>query len=117
MAPIKKSNSYLYFFGNKKSEGKGTMREILGGKGAGLAEMTEIGINVPPGFTISTEVCDIFYKNKKSLPKKIIEETEKNIIKLEAMTSKGFGDPINPLLVSCRIFDLHLFLSPQNRFL
>jgi len=102
MAPIKKSNSYLYFFGNKKSEGKGTMREILGGKGAGLAEMTEIGINVPPGFTISTEVCDIFYKNKKSLPKKIIEETEKNIIKLEAMTNKGFGDPINPLLVSVR---------------
>ena len=102
MAPIKKSNSYLYFFGNKKSEGKGTMREILGGKGAGLAEMTEIGINVPPGFTISTEVCDIFYKNKKSLPKKIIEETEKNIIKLETMTSKGFGDPINPLLVSVR---------------
>jgi len=102
MAPIKKSNSYLYFFGNKKSEGKGTMREILGGKGAGLAEMTEIGINVPPGFTISTEVCDIFYKNKKALPKKIIEETEKNIIKLETMTSKGFGDPINPLLVSVR---------------
>ena len=102
MAPIKKSNSYLYFFGNKKSEGKGTMREILGGKGAGLAEMTEIGINVPPGFTISTEVCDIFYKNKKSLPKKILEETEKNIIKLEGMTNKGFGDPINPLLVSVR---------------
>ena len=102
MAPIKKSNSYLYFFGNKKSEGKGTMREILGGKGAGLAEMTEIGINVPPGFTISTEVCDIFYKNKKALPKKIIEETEKNIIKLETMTSKGFGDPVNPLLVSVR---------------
>ena len=100
MAPIKKSNSYLYFFGNKKSEGKGTMREILGGKGAGLAEMTEIGINVPPGFTISTEVCDIFYKNKKALPKKVIEETEKNIIKLETMTSKGFGDPVNPLLVS-----------------
>ena len=102
MAPIKKSNSYLYFFGNKKSEGKGTMREILGGKGAGLAEMTEIGINVPPGFTISTEVCDIFYKNKKALPKKVIEETEKNIIKLETMTSKGFGDPVNPLLVSVR---------------
>ena len=102
MAPIKKSNSYLYFFGNKKSEGKGTMREILGGKGAGLAEMTEIGINVPPGFTISTEVCDIFYKNKKALPKKVIEETEKNIIKLETMTSKGFGNPVNPLLVSVR---------------
>ena len=102
MAPVNKSNSYLYFFGNKKSEGKGSMREILGGKGAGLAEMTEIGINVPPGFTISTEVCSIFYKNKKSLPKKIIDETEKNIIKLETMTGKGFGDPVNPLLVSVR---------------
>ena len=102
MAPVNKSNSYLYFFGNKKSEGKGSMREILGGKGAGLAEMTEIGINVPPGFTISTEVCSIFYKNKKALPKKIIDETEKNIIKLETMTGKGFGDPVNPLLVSVR---------------
>ena len=102
MAPVNKSNSYLYFFGNKKSEGKGSMKEILGGKGAGLAEMTEIGINVPPGFTISTEVCSIFYKNKKALPKKIIDETEKNIIKLETMTGKGFGDPVNPLLVSVR---------------
>ena len=102
MAPVNKSNSYLYFFGNKKSEGKGSMKEILGGKGAGLAEMTEIGINVPPGFTISTEVCSIFYKNKKALPKKIIDETEKNIIKLETLTGKGFGDPINPLLVSVR---------------
>ncbi len=102
MAPVNKSNSYLYFFGNKKSEGKGDMKEILGGKGAGLAEMTEIGINVPPGFTISTEVCSIFYKNKKALPKKIIDQTEKNIIKLETMTGKGFGDPVNPLLVSVR---------------
>ena len=102
MAPVNKSNSYLYFFGNKKSEGKGSMKEILGGKGAGLAEMTEIGINVPPGFTISTEVCSIFYKNKKALPKKIIDETEKNIIKLETLTGKGFGDPVNPLLVSVR---------------
>ena len=102
MASVNKSNSYLYFFGNKKSEGKGSMKEILGGKGAGLAEMTEIGINVPPGFTISTEVCSIFYKNKKALPKKIIDETEKNIIKLETMTGKGFGDPVNPLLVSVR---------------
>ena len=102
MAPVNKSNSYLYFFGNKKSEGKGSMKEILGGKGAGLAEMTEIGINAPPGFTISTEVCSIFYKNKKALPKKIIDQTEKNIIKLETMTGKGFGDPVNPLLVSVR---------------
>ena len=78
------------------------MKEILGGKGAGLAEMTEIGINVPPGFTISTEVCNIFYKNKKTVPKIISEEINKNIINLENMTGKGFGDSSNPLLVSVR---------------
>jgi len=102
MAPKKKTNSYVYFFGNKKADGKGSMKEILGGKGAGLAEMTEIGINVPPGFTISTEVCNIFYKNKKTVPKIISEEINKNIINLENMTGKGFGDSSNPLLVSVR---------------
>ena len=102
MAPKKKTNSYVYFFGNKKADGKGSMKEILGGKGAGLAEMTEIGINVPPGFTISTEVCNIFYKNKKAVPKIISEEINKNIINLENMTGKGFGDSSNPLLVSVR---------------
>ena len=102
MAPKKKTNSYVYFFGNKKADGKGSMKEILGGKGAGLAEMTEIGINVPPGFTISTEVCNIFYKNKKTVPKIISEEVNKNIINLENMTGKGFGDSSNPLLVSVR---------------
>ena len=55
----------VFYFGNKKSDGSGKMKDVLGGKGAGLAEMTEIGINVPPGFTISTNVCGIFYKNKK----------------------------------------------------
>ena len=76
----------------KKADGKGSMKEILGGKGAGLAEMTEIGINVPPGFTISTEVCGIFYDNKKSVPKEINQQIEENVKKLEKMTKKNFGD-------------------------
>ena len=98
----KKNNNFVYFFGNKKADGKGSMKEVLGGKGAGLAEMTEIGINVPPGFTISTAVCGIFYENKKSIPAEIIDEITKNIIKLESSTKKGFGDSKNPLLVSVR---------------
>ena len=67
MRTKRNSKKCVYFFGNKKADGNGSMKEILGGKGAGLAEMTEIGINVPPGFTISTEVCGIFYKNKRKL--------------------------------------------------
>ena len=98
----KKNNNFVYFFGNKKADGKGSMKEVLGGKGAGLAKMTEIGINVPPGFTISTAVCGIFYENKKSIPAEIIDEITKNIIKLESSTKKGFGDSKNPLLVSVR---------------
>jgi len=78
------------------------MKEVLGGKGAGLAEMTEIGINVPPGFTISTNVCDMFYKNKKQTPGTVTKEIRLNLAKLEKMTKKGFGDIKNPLLVSVR---------------
>ena len=102
MGTNKKNNNFVYFFGNKKADGKGSMKEILGGKGAGLAEMTEIGINVPPGFTISTEVCGIFYDNKKSIPKEINQQIEENVKKLEKMTKKNFGDAKNPLLVSVR---------------
>ena len=102
MGTNKKNNNFVYFFGNKKADGKGSMKEILGGKGAGLAEMTEIGINVPPGFTISTEVCGIFYDNKKSVPKEINQQIEENVKKLEKMTKKNFGDAKNPLLVSVR---------------
>ena len=65
MRTARNSKKFVYFFGNKKADGSGSMKEILGGKGAGLAEMTTIGINVPPGFTISTKVCGIFYKNKR----------------------------------------------------
>ena len=78
------------------------MKEVLGGKGAGLAEMTQIGINVPPGFTISTNVCSIFYENKKRTPKAIILEIKEHLSKLEKLTGKGFGSSRNPLLVSVR---------------
>lgn len=97
-----KTKKNVFYFGNKKSDGNGTMKEVLGGKGAGLAEMTEIGINVPPGFTISTNVCDMFYKNKKQTPGNVAKEVKLNLAKLEKMTKKGFGDIKNPLLVSVR---------------
>jgi pyruvate,orthophosphate dikinase len=97
-----KSKKYVYFFGGGKADGHGKMKDILGGKGAGLAEMTRIGISVPPGFTISTEVCRIFYENQKRIPKSIIKEINDNLAKLEKLVGKRFGDPNNPLLVSVR---------------
>jgi len=93
---------FVYLFGNGKAEGRGDMKDILGGKGAGLAEMTKIGIPVPPGFTISTEACTEFYKHRKHVPENIIEEIETNLSKLEKLMGKKLGDPDNPLLVSVR---------------
>mgnify|MGYP001773115698 CR=1 FL=1 len=93
---------YIYFFGNGKADGNGKMKDLLGGKGAGLAEMTRIGIPVPPGFTISTEVCRMFYENKKQIPSKIIKSIDESLRNLEKITGKKFGDPANPLLVSVR---------------
>ncbi|MDY6821893.1 MAG: PEP/pyruvate-binding domain-containing protein, partial [Deferribacterota bacterium] len=95
-------NKYVYFFGGGKAEGSGNMKDILGGKGAGLAEMTNIGITVPPGFTISTEGCLIYYKNNKEIPDYIWGEVLENMERLEKLTGKKFGDPSNPLLVSVR---------------
>ncbi len=89
---------YVYFF----DEGKGDMKSILGGKGAGLAEMTRIGLPVPQGFTITTEVCVEYYKNDKKYPQGLEEQTEENLKKLERVSKKVFGDSQNPLLVSVR---------------
>ena len=89
---------YVYFF----NEGKGDMKSVLGGKGAGLAEMTRIGIPVPQGFTITTEVCVEYYKNDKKYPQGLEEQIEENLKKLEQVSKKGFGDSQNPLLVSVR---------------
>jgi pyruvate, orthophosphate dikinase len=95
-------NKYVYFFGNKVAEGDGTMKELLGGKGAGLAEMTKIGLPVPAGFTITTEVCDLFYKNHRKYPAGLEKEVEENIALLEKDVGKKLGDPNDPLLVSVR---------------
>jgi pyruvate,orthophosphate dikinase len=93
---------HVYFFGNRKAEGNAKMKELLGGKGANLAEMTSLGVPVPPGFTISTLVCDEYYKNKKRWPKGLDQEIEKNLKKLEKTMGAKFGDPKKPLLVSVR---------------
>jgi pyruvate, orthophosphate dikinase len=93
---------WVYFFGAGKAEGDGEWRDVLGGKGAGLAEMTRIGLPVPGGFTISTETCDYFYKNGKKYPGELAKQVKENVAKLEKVTRKKLGDPKNPLLVSVR---------------
>ena len=93
---------YVYFFGNGVAEGRGDMKNLLGGKGANLAEMTSIGLPVPAGFTISTEVCTEFYKNDRNYPAGLKDEVVANLARIEAMMGKTFGDATNPLLVSVR---------------
>jgi len=92
----------VYYFGKKLCEGKADMKFILGGKGANLAEMTSIGIPVPPGFTISTEVCKYYYDNQQKYPKNLKKEVADYLTKLETETGKKFGNAQNPLLVSVR---------------
>jgi len=93
---------YVYFFGGGRADGDGKMKELLGGKGAGLAEMVKLGIPVPAGFTITTEVCTYYYKHNKKLPEGLTEEIKKNLVEVEKIMGSRFGDPENPLLVSVR---------------
>jgi pyruvate,orthophosphate dikinase len=93
---------YVYFFGAGKVEGDGTMKELLGGKGAGLAEMTRIGLPVPAGFTITTECCDYYLKHDRKYPASLRAEVKKNLVQLERATKKKLGDAKDPLLVSVR---------------
>ena len=95
-------NKLVYYFGDKQTEGKAEMRDLLGGKGANLAEMCNLGLPVPHGFTISTEVCTYYYNNNKSLPEKLKLEIKKNIKKIENFTKMKFGSNSNPLLLSVR---------------
>ncbi len=97
-----KKDKYVYFFGAGKAEGKTQMKALLGGKGANLAEMSAIGLPVPPGFTITTEVCELYYENGKQYPAGLDEQVEQNIKKLEKATGKTFGGGDQPLLVSVR---------------
>jgi len=92
---------YVYFFAKGKADGSAKMRDLLGGKGANLAEMANLGISVPPGFTITTEVCT-YYIEKGKYPEGLEEEIKKNLKRLEEETGKKFGDADNPLLVSVR---------------
>ena len=92
----------VYFFGGNQTEGNAEMRDLLGGKGANLAEMTTLGIPVPPGFTIATKGCDLYYRNNRQLPQVILDQVDENLKKLEDLTGKKLGDPKNPLLVSVR---------------
>ena len=91
-----------YFFGNGKAEGSAKDKVLLGGKGANLAEMTNIGLPVPPGFTISTECCAAYYKNGEKFPAGLEQQIDESIKLLEKALGKKLGDPVNPLLVSCR---------------
>src|SRR5438876_1177248 len=93
---------YVYFFGGGKAEGRADMKELLGGKGANLAEMTNIGLPVPAGFTITTEVCTYYYEHNKTYPPELKAEVQEAMRKTETAMGAKFGDAKNPLLVSCR---------------
>jgi pyruvate,orthophosphate dikinase len=97
-----KSKKHVYFFGNGKAEGNRTMKDVLGGKGSGLAEMTNAGLPVPPGFTVSTDVCNIYYAQKGTIPSAIDREIADHLKRLEKAAGATLGSTENPLLVSVR---------------
>ncbi|MXX13614.1 MAG: pyruvate, phosphate dikinase [Gemmatimonadetes bacterium] len=102
MATAKQEEKYVYFFGDGKAEGSAEMRNLLGGKGANLAEMSGLGIPVPAGFTITTEVCTYYYDNDKQYPDALEKQVLDNVAKLENVMGGKFGDATNPLLLSVR---------------
>src|SRR6516162_438458 len=93
---------YVYFFGGGKADGRADMKNLLGGKGANLAEMTNIGLPVPAGFTLTTEVCTYFYDHGNSYPPALKNDVAEALKKTEEVMGARFGDAKNPLLVSCR---------------
>ena len=94
-------SKFVYFFGKDVTDGKSSMKDLLGGKGANLAEMANLGIPVPPGFTITTEVCVLYLKEEK-YPEEVLKQVDEAIDKLESLNNKKLGDPNDPLLVSVR---------------
>ena len=100
-AATTKAGEYVYNFG-RKTDGNGTMKPLLGGKGANLAEMCRIGLPVPPGFTITTDVCTYYYANKRAYPPALTRQMQAGVAALERQTGKTFGDLKDPLLVSDR---------------
>jgi pyruvate,orthophosphate dikinase len=95
-------SKYVYFFGAGKADGNGKMKEILGGKGAGLAEMTNLGVPVPPGFTISTDACRYYDAHDRTMPPELKQQVAENLARVEGLVGKKFGDPKKPFLVSVR---------------
>ena len=93
---------WVYGFGGGKAEGKADMKNLLGGKGANLAEMANLGLPVPPGFTITTEVCTHFYANSETYPKELLSQVDEALADIGTAAVKTFGDGTNPLLVSVR---------------
>ncbi|MCE2435162.1 MAG: pyruvate, phosphate dikinase, partial [Candidatus Latescibacteria bacterium] len=102
MSKAQQEEKYVYFFGDGKAEGSAEMRNLLGGKGANLAEMSGLGIPVPAGFTITTEVCTYYYDNDKQYPDALEKQVMDNVAKLENVMGSKFGDATNPLLLSVR---------------
>ena len=102
-------NKWVYSFGAGKTEGRADMKNLLGGKGANLAEMANLGLPVPPGFTITTEVCTYFYANGKSYPPELKDQVAAALSAIEEAMGAHFGDPANPLLVSDRPADSRTF--------
>jgi len=98
----KRAWRYVYYFGDGNADGKGTMKPLLGGKGANLHEMTRIGLPVPPGFTITTEVCSYFYDHNRAYPPQLEVQVAAAMAKVEKSTGKKFADQERPLLVSVR---------------
>src|SRR3954468_6347321 len=92
----------IYFFGAGKADGDASMKDLLGGKGAGLAEMTKLDIPVPPGFTITTEVCNAFYAAGGVLPQEVVDQVQEALGRVAQIVGSKFGDPSSPLLVSVR---------------
>src|SRR5881275_2411611 len=103
MAKASSAAKYVFLFGNKKADGDGSMKPLLGGKGANLAEMTRIGLPVPPGFTITTEVCTYYYDNKRTYPKELQAQMQAGVANMEKIMGTKFGDKNGmPLLVAVR---------------
>ncbi len=96
------SKKFVYFFGEGKADGNASMKELLGGKGANLAEMCNLGIPVPPGFTITTEMCAYYYENNKTVPAELEQEVDEDVAKIEEIMGSKFGDVDNPVLFSVR---------------
>src|ERR1700752_3210684 len=102
MAETMVKTRWVYAFGGGGADGDASMKDLLGGKGANLAEMSALGLPVPPGFTITTEACTYFYAHEKAYPADLKEQVAAGLKKVEQLTAKAFGDPANPLLVSVR---------------